>query len=72
MARDALDPGPNGDFPYWPRKPDGTEDPARMRRGSHRQKTTTGEVVVVDVTPRYPVDHPRAGEPIVPPTIPPD
>ena len=71
MARDALEPGPGGTYPNWPRRPDGSPDPARMPTGSHKQKTETGEVVVVDVTPRFPVDHPRAGEPIDPPTIPP-
>jgi len=71
MARDALEEGPDGTFPNWPRRADGSLDPARMPTGTHRQKTTTGEVVVVDVTPRFPVDHPRAGEPIDPPTIPP-
>jgi len=30
-----------------------------------------GNRVRVDLALRYPVDHPRAGEPIVPPTIPP-
>ncbi len=73
MAEDALDPGANGDFPFWPRRPDGSPDPERMPTGSHRQKTTTGEVVVVDVTPRYGPDDPlgRAGQPIVPPNRPP-
>lgn len=66
MARDALEEGPDGTFPNWPRRPDGTPDPARMPTGSHKQKTKTGEVVVVDVTPRKP-----DGTPINPPTIPP-
>lgn len=70
MARDAYEPGPGGTYPNWPRRADGTPDPERMPTGSHKQKTESGEVVVVDVTPRYPVDHPRAGEPIDPPTIP--
>ena len=25
MATDALDPGPNGDYPHMPRNPDGTD-----------------------------------------------
>ena len=70
MARDALEEG-DGTFPNWPRKPDGTEDPERMPRGQHRQKTRSGKVVIVDVTPRYGPEHPRFGEPIHPPTRPP-
>lgn len=61
MAVDAFDPGPNGDYPWWPRLPDGTPDPARMPTG-----TTTQDGIVIDVTPRKP-----DGTPIVPPTIPP-
>ena len=30
MATDALDPGPNGDYPYLPRNPDGSLDTDRM------------------------------------------
>jgi len=68
MARDALDPGPNGDYPHWPRKPDGSEDPERMPRGVYRQRTPDGRVVLTDQTPRHPVDDPlgRAGQPIRP------
>jgi hypothetical protein len=61
MAQDAFDPGPNGDYPHWPRLPDGTPDPARMPTGLHSQ-----DGVVIDLTPRHP-----DGTPIVPPTIPP-
>lgn len=61
MAVDALDPGPNGDYPNWPRLPDGTPDPARMPTG-----LTTQDGVPIDLTPRAP-----DGTPIVPPTIPP-
>ena len=71
MARDAYEPGPNNDYPAWPRRADGTPDPRRMPTGTRRQRTPDGRVVVVDETPRFPVDHPRAGEPIDPPTIPP-
>jgi hypothetical protein len=59
---DALDPGPDGDFPNWPRRPDGTPDPERMPTGMHLQKG-----VLIDVTPRHP-----DGTPIVPPTLPPE
>jgi len=60
--RDAFEPGPNGDYPAWPRRPDGTPDPARMPTGLHVQHG-----VLVDVTPRDP-----DGIEIVPPTIPPE
>lgn len=60
-AVDALDPGPNGDYPNWPRLPDGTPDPERMPTG-----LTTQDGVPIDVTPRAP-----DGTPIVPPLIPP-
>ena len=71
MTRDALDPGPNDDYPAWPRRPDGSLDPERMPTGVHSQKVpTTSRRVEVDQTPRYPVDHPRAGEPIEPPDLP--
>lgn len=67
MARDALEPGPGNTYPAWPRKSDGTPDPARMPTGTHSQKVpATGRRVKVDVTPREP-----DGTPIVPPTIPP-
>jgi len=72
MAEDALDPGPDGTFPHWPRKPDGTPDPERMPTGTHPQRVrgrgpNSGRVVIVDVTPRHP-----DGTPIEPPTIPPE
>jgi len=62
MARDALDPGPLGNYPNWPRKPDGSWDEARMPTGVHSQVTPAGDVVRIDVTPRRP-----DGTPIVPP-----
>lgn len=65
MPHDALDPGPGGDYPHWPRRPDGTPDPERMPTGQHRQPDPeNGGRVLIDVTPRTP-----EGEPIVPPTI---
>lgn len=68
MARDAFEPGPAGDYPNWPRLPDGSPDPARMPTGIHRTRDpTTGQWVVVDLTPRN-----ADGTPIVPPTIPPE
>jgi hypothetical protein len=62
MAEDALDPGPGGDYPHWPRRPDGTPDDSRMPAGLHRQDGT-----LIDLTPRHPPGHPLAGQPIVPP-----
>lgn len=67
MVQDALDPGPDGNYPAWPRKADGTPDPERMPTGLHSQKVPgTRERVVVDVTLRD-----DEGNPIIPPTLPP-
>lgn len=61
---DALDPGPDGDFPNVPRLPDGTVDPVRFPTGPLRQKPPGGGPrVLIDQTPRHP-----DGTPIVPPT----
>jgi hypothetical protein len=79
MPNDALDPGPKGDYPHWPRRPDGRpagiglpvttpeerEAEERMPTGMHKQRTPAGRVVDVDLTPR---DN-ETGEPIVPPDI---
>lgn len=51
MAQDALDPGPDGSYPYMPRLPDGSIDPERMPRGTRLQRTPDGDVVLIDVTP---------------------
>ncbi len=68
MPNDALDPGVDGSYPFWPRRPDGTPDPERMPTGKHRQKLPgTNRRVLTDQTPRKP-----DGTPIVPPTIPPE
>lgn len=72
MAVDALDPGPNGDYPYFPRDAEGrpltshaqakAEDAGTyMPTGLHRQGGR-----LLDLTPRTP-----DGQPIEPPTIPP-
>lgn len=58
MTTDALDPGPNGDYPYWPRE----GDPTRMPTGLHEQPTPDGRTVTVDLTPYHP-----DGTPIEPP-----
>ena len=65
MAQDAFDPGPNGDYPYWPRRPDGTPDSKRMPTGTYYERLPDGRRVLVDVTPRKP-----DGTPIVPPNRP--
>lgn len=51
MTIDALDPGPNGDYPFIPRNPDGTLDTARMPIGLRRNRTRDGRIVLIDVTP---------------------
>jgi hypothetical protein len=48
MPHDALDPGPNGNYPHAKRKPDGTLDhPEGLRKHPVGRKT-----VVIDVTTR--------------------
>lgn len=64
MAVDALDPGPNGDYPHWPRRPDGSLDPERMPTGVHGQRVGDKRVLI-DVTPSD-----ENGNAIVPPTRP--
>jgi hypothetical protein len=67
MPNDALDPGEDGTYPHWPRRPDGSPDPERMPTGLHKQRIPrTNRRVVVDLTMRDP-----DGNPINPPTIPP-
>ncbi len=65
MTTDALDPGPDGDYPHWPRNPDGTTDEERMPSGPRRSRTrrdAAGNPVVVDPAPGNP-DGSRAGPP---------
>ncbi|EYR61919.1 hypothetical protein N866_14270 [Actinotalea ferrariae CF5-4] len=50
MALDALDPGPNGDFPNLPRLADGTLDPDRMPTTPYYELTPYGRVLI-DPTP---------------------
>lgn len=76
MASDALNPGPSGDYPNFPRFADGSpawadRAPAGysgtvVRRGIEWTTLRGGRRVGVDVTPRHP-----DGTPINPPTIPP-
>lgn len=77
MAVDALDPGPNGDYPYFPRDAEAgpmwgdTPSPlpvvnggAPMPRGIRRQRSVGGDLVVIDMTPIGP-----DGLPVDPPVI---
>ncbi len=77
MAVDILDPGPNGDYPYWPRdaagQPITTQEQARaagsgtyVPTGTHLEPDADGHLWPVDLTPRTP-----GGAPIEPPVIPP-
>ena len=67
MAVDALDPGPNGDYPNLPRNADGSLDTVRMPVGTRRQLMPDGRtVVLVDVEPTGP-DGSRPSE-VPPPT----
>ncbi len=67
MAVDALDPGPNGDYPHLPRNADGSLDTVRMPVGTSRQLMPDGRtVVLVDLEPTGP-DGRRASE-VPPPT----
>jgi hypothetical protein len=73
MAVDALDPGPDGDYPYFPRDADGRpawSDTSMgtetvMPRGVQRMRHA-GRLAVTDLTPRH-----LDGTPIDPPVIPP-
>lgn len=64
MAVDALDPGPNGDYPYWPRLPDGSPDPTRMPTGKRWQRDRSGNLHLIDITTRD-----AEGTEIIPPTL---
>lgn len=54
MTTDALDPGPAGDYPYWPRNPDGTTDRDRMPQGPRKHRRPDGAVVLIDPAPGNP------------------
>ncbi len=78
MARDAFEPGPNGDYPAWPRDTLGrplwsdsadtdgvaVDGVAPMPRGIRYQRNGRGQRVTFDVTPRGP-----GGLAIDPPTL---
>lgn len=59
MTTDALDPGPNGDYPYWPRD---SSAGTRMPTGVEQQRTPDGRTVNVDLTKTD-----ANGQPIQPP-----
>jgi len=61
-ATDALDPGEDGSFPYWPRLPDGSTDPERMPRGPRPVRMPDGTWSVMDPAPGNP-DGTYAGPP---------
>lgn len=73
MTHDALDPGPDGDYPFFPRLPDGS--PAWSDRcpsdyhGSRVPRGVTtirryGQRFIIDQTPRG-----ENGDPIIPPAV---
>ncbi|WP_030458346.1 hypothetical protein [Kitasatospora sp. NRRL B-11411] len=82
MTLDALDPGPDGTYPYFPRDAEGrpvwSDDPtglpptnagAPMLRGVQHMRAPDhpGRWLAIDLTPRHP-----DGQPINPPVLPPD
>lgn len=54
MATDALDPGPNGDYPYMPRNPDGTLDTTRMPIHTMQHRLPDGRTVLLNLEPTLP------------------
>ncbi|MEE2529148.1 hypothetical protein V1639_08910 [Pseudarthrobacter sp. J75] len=54
MATDALDPGPNGDYPHMPRNADGTLDTVRMPIHTTQQRTPDGRTVLINLEPMLP------------------
>jgi hypothetical protein len=54
MTTDALDPGPEGDYPYWPRNPDGTTDRTRMPAGPRKHRRSDGVAIYIDPAPGNP------------------
>lgn len=54
MATDALDPGPNGDYPYLPRNPDGTLDIQRRPIGTVINRSPDGTETLINLEPTGP------------------
>lgn len=82
MAVDTLDPGPDGDYPYFPRNVKGhlvwSDAPGASQEGGTvmprgiqvmRDPANPGRLIVVDVTPRLP-DGAAIDPPVIPPTSP--
>jgi hypothetical protein len=70
MANDALDPGPEATYLYWPRNPDGTPDEERRPTGvevhpRRRWDPFRERTVHIDLQP-----YDEDGVPIVPPVLP--
>lgn len=61
-AQDALDPGADGSFPFWPRNADGTTDEERMPRGPRTMRGPDGKLLIYDPAPGEP-DGTYAGPP---------
>lgn len=60
MAHDLCDPGPNGDFPYLPRMPDGTLDTRRVPIGIEisSKRDRNGNPFRTRMMPRLPDGRP--------------
>lgn len=81
MATDALDPGPDGDYPYFPRDEQGrprwfdtqtgeSNTGTYMPRGVQSvREPSTGQVTLVDLTPRH-ADGSEINPPVIPPSVP--
>lgn len=54
MTVDALDPGPDGNYPHLPRNTDGTLDTVRMPVGLRWVQRDDGTMVRIDVEPTGP------------------
>ena len=67
MPNDILDPGPENDYPYWPRDENGVPLQIGPEPKRKRARSPKGEEYDV-LNPRH---YDSNGELIVPPTIPP-
>lgn len=67
MTTDALDPGPEGDYPHLPRNADGTLDTDRMPIGTRTQTAPDGTKHLVDIEPTLP-DGRRVTDVVPPPS----
>lgn len=63
MATDALDPGPDGDFPHLPRNSDGTLDTTRMPLKPYYVRVDR-ELVLID--PRATIADGRRVDQLIP------